>query len=135
MSTIRHIVAGRKRVKLYHGTSAGNAAAILANGFELRLIKPRWQNDYAVSTLTSPKAILKYFGNKPGLQIIEMTFEGNMEDMANVPRCPSGFTAPEYTNMLTTSGVDAVILSGPGARQVFVYNVSALSNLRLWQAP
>ena len=127
--------ARQRRLTLYHGTKADKAAAILQRGFDLTLIKPRWTNDYAVSTLTTPRSIQKYFGDRPDTAIIEMTFNGNIitpEEASLI----TGFsnTPQSYARALLKEGVDAVMLNGAGAKQVYVYNVKALSNIHMWAA-
>ena len=42
---------------LFHGTPEKNVDKILKSGFSLSYIKPRWVNDYAISALTTIKAV------------------------------------------------------------------------------
>ena len=50
-----------KTYKAYHVTTRENAQSILANGFDLGKVKPRWQNDYAVSLSRGEKSARTYF--------------------------------------------------------------------------
>ena len=125
-----------RTMRLYHGTTVKAAESILQHGFDLHRVKPRWVNDYAVSTLTNPKAVQRYFGDSPGKVVLEMTFRGNMSTVEEVQIAAGLERRPEdYTRAVIKAGIDAVLLDGTGARQVFVYNVKALSDIHVWSPP
>lgn len=126
--------ARTRTMRLYHGTTQARAEAILRDGFDLNRIKSRWVNDWAVSVLTSPTAILKYFGNKPGMVVLEMTFRGTVAELSDVQHIGSMAASPQdYNRRVRAEGIDAVALAGSGARQVFVYNPATLSSIHIWQ--
>jgi hypothetical protein len=116
----RAVLDKKTRMKLYHGVrDPKNVDKILKNGFDLREIHPIWTNDYAVSTLTSPKAVRAFFGNLASYDDVSGLF-GLAHD------------ARDYTRKVVESGIDAVKLdSDRGAHQVFVYNPKAIKKITL----
>lgn len=128
----RHLASQTKTLKLYHGTKPENAEAIIRSGFDLKKIHAQWTNDYAISTLTTPRAVLAYFGKNPGV-VLEMTFRGNLFTYEEIGH-PLVSSPQGYTRMLLEQGIDAVALNG-SPRQVFVYNTKSLSNIHSWTPP
>jgi len=123
----------RRTMKLYHGTRSDRADAIVRGGFDLGMVRPRWVNDYAVSTLTSPLAVQRYFGDRGDRTVLEMTFRGVVATSDEVRALvPYSSGAVDYTRRVRAAGIDAVVLDGSGARQVFVYNPDALTDVRVW---
>lgn len=118
-----------KKLTLYHGVrNSKDVNDILKNGFDLRKIKPNWQNDYAISTLTKPSYIFKFFGTKD-IKILKIDFEGVVEDnpySINV----HATTPQEYTEDIVKDGIDAVRLGGDG-KQYFIYNLDAIKKITL----
>ena len=120
----------KKRMKLYHGTTAENAAMIVRAGFDLGLVKPVWKNDLAVSTLTTYQAVKNYM--KPGTVILEMVFSGNVISLEEAYKLGEGAkSAKEYTNRMISLGIDAVSSVESGPKLVYVYDPSKLSNIRI----
>ena len=122
----------KKRMKIYHGSA--NAAEIVASGFDFSKIKPRWLNDYAISTITSPKAIERYFGR--AIPIVEMVFSGELATSIEVSNMLHGQVLPrsskDYTKLILSMGIDAVIFGESGARIIYVYNPRSINNLNLY---
>lgn len=123
---------GRRRsMTLYHGVrDPAAAAAIVSDGFRLEKIKPQWQNDYAISTLTTEHAVESYFGTDRPLTVLSMAFRGTVVDYESLGYVTHG-DARSYTREILARGIDAVTLSGSGARQVFVYNVRSVSSIKV----
>lgn len=125
-----------RTMTLYHGTKSPEL--VLAQGFDLSKIKPRWSNDLAVSTMTSPKPIYRFFADQT-IPIIQMTFTGRIATQAEasqVARSMGTKGAQAFTNAMLKAGIDATISEGDrGPYVVFVYNVGCLSNLKLWTPP
>ncbi len=119
----------RRSMFLYHGVkNRGDVDAILRDGFDLDKIRPIWNNDLAISTMTSSDAISKFFGGK--VPIIKIEFEGNISDIEDIGHLTSK-DAEDYTGQIVELGVDAVRLGGSGARQVFIYNTDAIKKTTL----
>lgn len=119
----------RRKMVLYHGVrSDESVASILKSGFDLTKIRPNWNNDYAVSTLTSPKAVEKFFGRS--VTILRLEFYGNVGTVGDVSVYAK--TPQDYTKQVVESGIDAVVLNGTGAKQVFVYNPKAISRITVF---
>jgi len=123
---------GRTKMKLYHGVKdPKNVDEILKRGFDLSRIHPIWTNDYAVSTMTSQKAVRAFFGKN--VPVLELEFDGNLASYDDV----SGLfglarDARDYTRRVVGEGIDAVQLdSDNGAHQVFVYNPKAIKKITL----
>lgn len=121
-----------KTLKLYHGTKPESAEAIIRSGFDPKKFHAQWTNDYAVSTFTSPRAVLAYFGKHPGV-VLEITFRGNLATYADLGFI-SASSPQDYTRRILEMGIDAVVLEG-NPRQVFIYNVKTLSNIHAWTPP
>lgn len=123
-----------KTLWLYHGTPEKNVDKILKSGFKLSYIKPRWTNDYAVSALTSKKAVEKYM--RPGIVTLKFKFSGVVffhEYMGEGPDAASfSSNARDYNRKVLASGIDAVRLySERGPYQYYVHNVKKISNIQV----
>lgn len=117
-----------KKLVLFHGVKKlEDVDSIMKNGFDLSKIKPLWQNDYAVSTLTTWKSVKRYFGDKQAA-ILRIEFDGTV---ASHDEVSIGWVrdAKDYTDKVIKQGIDAVMLGGEGARQVFIYNVEAIKRI------
>ena len=124
----------KKTLWLYHGTSEKNVDKILKSGFSLSFIKPRWTNDYAVSALTTKKAVEKYM--RPGTVILKFKFSGNVYNYEYFGSGPDAAqfssNARDYTRKVVGSGIDASkIYSERGPYQYYVYNIKKISNIQV----
>lgn len=125
---INEAVAPRKLV-LYHGVkNHADAASIMKNGFDLTKIRPNWTNDYAISTLTTPKSVERFFGRN--ITILRIEFEGNVGSPSDAH--VSAKNAQDYTKQMVENGIDAVMLDGTGAKQVFIYNLDKIKKITIF---
>lgn len=117
------------KLTLYHGVrDPAVARTIVKDGFDLDKIRPQWNNDLAVSTLTTERAVIEYFGTDRGLTVLRLDFRGRVVDHSALGYVPAN-DAREYTDEIVSRGIDAVRLGGSGARQVFVYNLSCIRSV------
>ena len=119
---------------LFHGTPEKNVDKILKSGFSLSYIKPRWVNDYAISALTTRKAVEKYM--RPGIVTLKFKFSGNVyfyEYMGSGPyEGEFSSNARDYNRKMLAAGIDASRLhSERGPYQYYVYNVKKISNIQV----
>ena len=119
---------------LYHGTKSENVDKILKSGFSLSYIKPRWVNDYAISALTTKKAVEKYM--RPGTSVLKFKFSGVVyfyEYFGEGPYAASfSSNAQDYNRKVVAAGIDAArIYSERGPYQYYVYNVKKISNIQV----
>lgn len=116
----------QRKLVLYHGVrDKANVDSILKNGFDLTKIKTNWTNDYAVSTMTTPKSVSRFFGRD--ITILRIEFEGKVGSPSDAHSYAS--TPQQYTRDIIDSGIDAIMLDGEGARQVFIYNTKAIKRI------
>lgn len=125
----------KMKVTLYHGVkNPKNIPLILKHGFNLTYIKTLWVNDYAVSAVTSKKAVNDFFG-KRDVTILQFKFNGNVYvldgSFDSVPQDITGFPSrpQDYTRNLLSNGIDAVSLGG--GIQYFIYNVKKISDIKV----
>lgn len=124
----------KMRRTLYHGVKdERNVPLILKDGFKLTYIKTLWVNDYAISAVTSKKAVTDFFG-KRNVTVLQFKFSGNvyvLDKFDSVPTDIAGFpaTPQDYTRNLLRSGIDAVLIGG--GLQFFIYNVKKISDIRV----
>jgi hypothetical protein len=124
----------RKKMFLYHGVKKQeNVDSIIKNGFDLRKINNLWVNDYAISTLTTPAAVYKFFGKKD-ITVLKLEFDGVIATSEDVRHIQVS-DAKDYTRKVVAMGIDAVMLDGTGARQVFVYNTKAIKKISKFTPP
>lgn len=117
-----------KKLIFYHGVkNSENVNKILKDGFDLNAVKPLWTNDYAISVLTDPNSIRKFFGNKD-IPILKLEFEGNIIDFGKLG--VSAKTPQDYTRQVIGQGIDAVRLEGD-RKQAFIYNTKAIKKITL----
>jgi hypothetical protein len=126
---------GEEKVRsmtLYHGVrNPDNVKKILAGGFKLIYIKPRWANDYAVSAAKSKKAVEAFFGRRE-IIVLKFKFKGNVwkgdkfETLDSVVGIIAG-SPQQYTRDVVRYGIDASDLG----KQVFVYNIKKISNIEI----
>lgn len=120
-------VEHRKKV-FYHGVKKHeDVDKIIKNGFDLTFIKPLWSNDYAISVLTTPQDVRKFFGKD--VPVLKLEFEGDIagpDDFNNV----YSNSPQDYTRKIVASGIDAVQLGGNGG-QFFIYNPKAIKRVTL----
>lgn len=116
-------------MKLYHATNYENVKSILENGFDLKKVKIRFINGYAISFMDNLNRLKQYFGNSINkLAILQVDFNGKIEDSTNLKNI-SGANYIDYTNKLIRIGkIDAVRLNDG---LVYVYNISKISNIEL----
>lgn len=119
---------------LYHGTKEANVDKILKSGFNLSFIKPRWINDYAISALTTKKAVEKYM--RPGTAVLKFKFSGVVFFYEYFGEGPDAARfakdARTYTRKVVASGIDAArIYSDRGPYQYYVYNPKKISNIQV----
>ena len=124
----------KKTLWLYHGTPAKNVDKILKSGFSLSYIKPRWVNDYAISAMTTIKAVERYM--RPGIATLKFKFSGNVyfyEYMGSGPyEGEFSSNARDYNRKMLSAGIDASRLhSERGPYQYYVYNVKKISNIQV----
>jgi hypothetical protein len=130
-----------KTYKAYHVTKKENAAAILAKGFDITKVKPRWQNDYAVSLSRGAKAATDYFSKvdpttmKPvGMDtkkysLLEVTVKGRLFKGEAFQRAPVGYasSAKDWTHQLVhTHGYDGQ----DQGHTIFVNNPKSIVSVR-----
>ena len=114
---------------LYHVTTKENAASILKTGFDLNRVKPRWQNDKAVSLTTGLKPAMKYFAqrdqefNHAKYSVLEVKVRGRSMPADKDPGYVS--SAHDYTREVVKQGYD---LADRGAK--YVYNPRAITHIR-----
>lgn len=103
-----------KTYKAYHVTKKANAAAIVQQGFDITKVKPRWQNDYAISLSRGEKAATDYFSHrdpktgKPlGMDtdkysLLEVTVKGRLFKNDGYDRGPVSYasSAQDWTHQL-----------------------------------
>lgn len=130
-----------KTIRAYHVTKRENAESILKNGFDLRKVKPRWINDYAVSLSKGKQDSVDYFSrvdpktNKPiGMDtskyaLLEVTLKGRIGGHDDV----KGFshTAMQYRQDVIDQGYDGQDLG----LQIYLHNPQAISQIREIPAP
>ena len=119
---------------LYHGTLKKNVDKILKGGFNLSFIKPRWINDYAVSALTTKKAVEKYM--RPGTAVLKFKFSGVVYYYEYFGEGPDAARfakdARTYNRKVVASGIDAArIYSERGPYQYYVYNPKKITNIQV----
>ena len=124
----------KKTLTLFHGTKIENVNKILKSGFKLTYIKPRWINDYAVSALTTKKAIERYM--RKNTSILKFKFSGTVyfyEHFGSNPYAGQlSSSAQAFTRALLKDGIDAARLYGDrGPYQYFIYNVKKISNIQV----
>jgi hypothetical protein len=117
-----------KTLTLYHTTKRENVESILANGFQLSKIAPRWVNDYAVSCMHTLKNATNYFTN-PGkpfntekYAVLQLKFRGNVAGEYDQRDSHFGESPQEYTKRIIDEGIDAY----DGGGVVFIYNPSKI---------
>ncbi len=112
---------------VYHGTTRENADPILANGFSLDRIKPRWMNDLAVSTFTTERAVRRFFGKRE-VVVLRLKVRGRFLRLARFETGPveGAANAKDYTRRMVDAGVDAVHREG-GA--VYIYNPDTIQSV------
>jgi hypothetical protein len=137
MKTMREILTEgtvkKQTVTLYHGVrDPKTLKSILDGGFDLKYVKPRWENDYAVSALMSKKAVSKYM--KAEMPILKFKVKGNVwksEGQFDSLASDLGIMASDpvdFNRKVLKAGVDAAILGGG---LVYVYNVKAISGIEV----
>jgi hypothetical protein len=141
MKFLKYIVESEDNIKkqtlwLYHGTKEKNVKNILKSGFNLLYIKPRYVNDYAISALTTKKAVDQYMS--PNNVVLKFKFSGNVyfyEYMSSGPYAAEfSRNAKDYTRIMLKEGIDAArIYSERGPYQYYVYNVKKISNIQVVQ--
>ena len=94
---------------VYHGTTRENADAILAHGFSLDQVKPRWVNDLAVSAFTSELHVRRYLRNRDELVVLRLKVRGRWLRRRIFQSGPVEHTtdAQEYTRRMIEAGIDA----------------------------
>lgn len=115
----------------YHVTKRENAEKILKEGFKLDNVKPRWQNDYAVSvSMGSAKSAAAYFakrGEKLDTEkyaVLKVTFKGRMAgDYTSTPSYASN--AQDYNRRMQKEGYDAHVMKG----QAYIYNTGSIGRI------
>ncbi len=112
---------------VYHGTTRENADAILADGFSLDQVKPRWLNDLAVSTFTAESAVRSFFGRRETV-VLRLKVRGHILRLASFEQGPveGAADAKDYTRRMVDAGVDAVHREG-GA--VYIYNLDTIQSV------
>lgn len=112
---------------LYHATSRQAADAILAHGFDLMQIKPRWMNDAAVSTTTSESAARRVFRSTDKV-ILRLKVRGRIYRHGYFASGPiqHAANARDYTRQMVDAGWDAAHLTGG---TVYIYNPRAIQSV------
>lgn len=133
----RYAAAKRRSLKLYHGTS--HAEEVLTKGFDLTKVKPRWKNDYAISTLSDLQETVSYNGGakRAGFQIIEMTFSGMVVEYGDpiLPGSSEKLSPQEYTKRVVMAGIDAVLFGQGRKKMVYIYNPRSIKDMKIvWGA-
>ena len=124
-----------KTKKQYHVTKWENVQPILEEGFDLKYVRPRWRNDYAVSLSKGLKPALDFFTgsgqyfNLDKYALLEVTVKGRFANEYDVRRDINfaGSSAQEYTRNFISSGYDAYDMSGG----LYVYNPRAITRIRV----
>jgi len=124
----------KKTLTLYHGTKIENVDKILKGGFRLIYTKPRFTNDYAVSSLTTKKGVERYM--RRNIAILKFKFSGMVffyDHFSSGPYAAELSSSPQaYTRRVLQEGIDASRLySSRGPFQYFVYNVKKISNIQV----
>ncbi len=112
---------------VYHGTTRECADAILADGFSLDRIKPRWMNDLAISTCTTEGAVRRLFGKRE-VVVLRLKVQGRFLRLARFETGPveGATSARDYTLNMAVAGVDAVHREGG---TVYIYNPTAIQSV------
>ena len=113
----------------YHGTTREAAEAILKSGFDLSKVRPRWQNDLAVSMASSISGVQKHFGKDAkgrGEVILKITWKGrHVTDPRDLN--VQAKDAKSYTHAVVKSGVDAAKSGGT----TYLYNPDAIESIEI----
>jgi hypothetical protein len=128
-----------KTFKAYHVTRKENAEKILKEGFNLGLVKPRWNNDYAVSLSSGKKAAMDYFSKRDPKTGKALPFDSDKYTLLEVSGKGrlfkgGGFDTPQiqasdpktYNQRMIASGYDGHDLHGI----VYVHNTKAIKSIR-----
>ncbi len=119
---------------LYHVTKVENLPSLLKDGFDLTKVRPRWQNDYAVSLSAKPnleKAMAYFMPNIAGTTfdtqkyaVVAVTVKGRfMRDADEV--AVSGLSgARSFTQAAIKQGWDA-------SDNVYVYNPRSITRIHV----
>lgn len=116
-----------KKLIFYHGVKdPKNVETILARGFSLFKVNPIWTNDWAISVVTTVKAVKDFFGNKK-ITILKLEFDGNIIDRDELGNIIAS-SPQDYTHQVVDMGIDAVRLAGDFG-QAFIYNPKAIKKI------
>ena len=130
-----------KTITAYHVTKRKNVESILKTGFDLNKVKPRWQNDMAVSLNKGQQKAADYFTHsdpktgKPlasGLDttkygLLEVKMKGRTFDPYDEPHESNVGGASGYTRSTIGKGFDAAELQNG---LVYVYNPKSILSIR-----
>ena len=121
---------------LYHVTTPEAAQSILRDGFDLSRVKPRWQNDYAVSTSVGLKPAVQYFmqrkNGKPdpttfgNRAVLRVKVKGHFYDRDQDGEMMAT-SAQGYTQRMVRAGWDAANVGG----NQYIYNPQAIFEISL----
>lgn len=123
----------KKSLTLYHGVkNPKDVKKILKSGFNLSYIKPRWQNDHAISAVKTKKQVRDFFGKD--VDVLKFKFSGNVYELDQFETVGSEYVGfpnspQQYTRNLVKEGIDAVALSG--GIQYFIYNTKKITNIQV----
>lgn len=126
----------KKTITLFHGVKkTENVDKILKGGFKLSFIKPQWENDYAISAMTTKRSIEQFFGKRI-TTILKFKFSGNVyfyEHFGSGPYSAQfSSSAQNYTRAVLKDSIDASRLyADRGPYQYFIYNVKKISNIQI----
>lgn len=122
--------------RVFHVTKRENIEAILQNGFDLSRVKPRWGNDYAVSTTNAPlpKAMEYFMPYTKGAQfdneeyaVLQVTVKGRFYDYDTdqIPYRGQGLSPQGWTRAAVKDGWD-----GQAGANMYIYNPAAIMEIK-----
>jgi hypothetical protein len=122
-----------KRYRVYHVTPRKNVEAILTQGFDLHLVKPRWVNDYAVSFSRGLKSAQKYFAktgqemNVARYAVLEVVFRGRLFTGQQFDAPAIRAASPQdYRYQALAQGLDGL----DGNSFIYLYNPKCILTIR-----
>lgn len=114
------------RKVLYHMTTPEAAEKILKQGFDLSKVRPRWRNDYAVSTGKSKSSLRGYFSGDKGRVMLEIKASGRIYSRKQDSSILADGDSKAYTRTMISLGWDMA-----DAGNVYIYNPDCIESIKV----